>query len=66
MSGDWGTLEADEGVLVSTDGRTRRLPEPVRRGDTTISGDGWTLEVAPGWVIREGARPGDYEVVKRR
>jgi len=25
--------------LVSTNGRTRRLPAPVRRDDTTISGD---------------------------
>jgi len=65
MKGEWGALEADKGVLVSTDGRTRRLPAPVRRDDTTISGDGWTLKVAPGWVVREGARQGDYEVVQR-
>ena len=65
MTREWGALEADKGVLVSTDGRTRRLPSPVRRDDTTIFGDGWTLKVAPGWVVREGARQGDYEVVKR-
>lgn len=65
MKGEWGALEADKGVLVSTDGRTRRLPAPVRRDETTISGDGWTLKVAPGWVVREGARQGDYEVVQR-
>jgi hypothetical protein len=65
QTGPWGVLEAENGVLVSTDGRTRRLPGPVRRDATTISGDGWTLEVAPGWVVREGARRGDYEVVKR-
>jgi hypothetical protein len=66
MKGDWGALEANKGVLISTDGRTRRLPAPVRRDDTTISGDGWTLKVAPGWVIRDGARRGDYEVVKQQ
>jgi hypothetical protein len=65
MKGPWGALEADKGVLLSTDGRTRRLPAPVRRDDATISGDGWTLKVAPGWVVREGGRHGDYEVVKR-
>jgi len=64
QKGPWGALEANKGVLVSTDGRTRRLSAPVRRDDTTISGDGWTLKVAPGWVIREGARRGDYEVVR--
>lgn len=66
MSGAWGTLEADKGVLVASDGRLRRLPAPVRRDDTTISGDGWTFKAAPGWVIREGGRRGDYEVVRQQ
>jgi hypothetical protein len=65
QTGEWGALDADKGVLVSTDGRTRRLPAPVRGDGTTISGDGWTLKAAPGWVIREGARQGDYEVVRQ-
>jgi len=65
MKGAWGALEANRGVLLSTDGRTRRLPAPVRRDDATISGDGWTLSVAAGWVVREGARRGDYELVRQ-
>jgi len=66
MTGEWGALEAEKGVLTATDGRTRRLPAPVPGDGTTISGDGWTLKVAPGWVVREGARRGDYEVVRRQ
>jgi hypothetical protein len=65
IKGPWGALEADKGVLVSTDGRTRRLPAPVRGNSMAISGDGWTLEAAPGWVIREGARRGDFEIVSQ-
>jgi hypothetical protein len=65
QTGEWGALDADKGVLVSTDGRTRRLPAPVRGDSTTISGDGWTLKAAPGWVVREGARRGDFEVVRQ-
>jgi hypothetical protein len=65
MSGPWGELEAKNGVLLSSDGRTRRLPAPVRSDDSTFSGDGWTLKTAPGWVVREGAKRGDYEVVKQ-
>jgi len=65
MSGPWGTLEANKGVLVTSDGRFRRLPAPVRRDDTTISGDGWMLKTAPEWIIREGSRRGDYEVVRQ-
>jgi len=66
IKGPWGALEADKGVLVSTDGRTRRLPAPVRRDDLTVDGDGWTVKAAPGWVIREGARRGDYELVQQQ
>lgn len=32
----------------------------------SVSGDGWTFKAAAGWVIREGARRGDYEVVPRQ
>lgn len=64
-SGDWGTLEAEKGVLVASDGRSRRVPAPVRRDDVTFAGDGWTFKAAAGWVMREGARRGDYEVVRQ-
>ena len=65
-SGDWGTLEAENGVLVASDGRSRRVSAPVRRDDGTFAGDGWTFKAAPGWVVREGARRGDYEVVRQQ
>jgi hypothetical protein len=64
-SGDWGTLEAEKGVLLASDGRSRRVPAPVRREDGTFSGDGWTFKAATGWTVREGARRGDYEVVRQ-
>jgi hypothetical protein len=65
-SGGWGTLEAEKGVLVATDGSSRRVPAPVRRDDGTFAGDGWTFKAAPGWVVREGSRRGDYEVVRQQ
>ena len=66
MSGPWGTLEAEKGVLEASDGRWRRLPAPVRGDGATISGDGWTFKAAAGWIIREGGRRGDYEVVRQQ
>jgi hypothetical protein len=63
-SGPWGTLDAERGVLVATDGSSRRVSAPVRRDDGSFTGDGWTFKAAPGWVVREGARRGDYEVVR--
>ena len=63
-SGSWGTLEADNGVLVASDGGSRRLAAPERPDGDAIAGDGWTFTAAPGWMVREGPRPGDYEVVR--
>jgi hypothetical protein len=64
-SGDWGTLEAETGVLVASDGGSRRLAAPARPEGGVIAGEGWTFKSAPGWVVREGARRGDYEVVRQ-
>jgi hypothetical protein len=65
-SGDWGTLEAAQGALVASDGGSRRVAAPVHRDDGTLAGDGWTFKAAPGWVVREGARRGDYDVVRQQ
>lgn len=64
-NGDSGVLEAEKGVLLESSGSVRRVPAPVRKDDTTLAGDGWTFTVKPGFVIREGPRRGDYEVVRQ-
>jgi hypothetical protein len=53
------------GVLLESDGSVRRVPAPARRDDATVTGDGWTFTANPGWVIREGPRRRDYEVVRQ-
>lgn len=63
-SGTWGKLEAEKGVLVSSDGSSRRVAAPVQLDKTTFSGDGWKLYLSPGWTVKEGERMGSYEVVK--
>ena len=60
---DWGKLEAAL-VLVSDDGRTLALPAPTSPEGTTLQGEGWTLELAAPWVVRPGARAGDFVVVR--
>jgi hypothetical protein len=65
-SGVWGTLEAEKGVLVASDGGSRHLAAPARPDGAAIVGDGWTFKAAPGWVVREGSRRGDYEVVRQQ
>lgn len=61
--GQWGTLEATKGVLIRDDG-SRRLPGPVRIDGANLTGDGWTVTVAPGWTARAGPRSGDYEIIR--
>ena len=61
--GQWGTLDAKKGVLIGDDG-TRRVAGPVRIDGATLTGDGWTATVAPGWEVRPGPRSGDYQIVR--
>lgn len=63
-SGAWGKLEAEKGVLVSSDGSSRRVAAPIKLDETTFSGDGWKLHLSSGWIVKEGERTGSFEVVK--
>ena len=63
QKGEWGTLDATNGVLIGDDG-TRRLPGPVRIEGANVTGDGWTVTVAPGWTVRSGPRSGDYQIIR--
>jgi len=54
-------------VLVASDWSKLTLPAPASVELTegrTIKGDGWTLTLATGWVVRPGSRSGDYQVVR--
>ena len=37
---------------------------PVRIEGANITGDGWTVTVAPGWTVRPGPRSGDYQIIR--
>ncbi|MGD8278220.1 MAG: hypothetical protein PVH00_09350 [Gemmatimonadota bacterium] len=63
VSAEWGSLEST-GILVGEDG-TLRLPLPYRVDRDTLRGDGWSLSLAPGWLVRPGERAGDSRVVKQ-
>ena len=65
FSAEWGSLDVTEGgALVASDYRMLRVPAPADTTGRTIHGKGWTLELAPGWSIRPGARPGDLTVAR--
>jgi hypothetical protein len=62
-TGEWGSLTAAQ-VLMSLDRQSLTLPAPPTIEGDVIHGDGWTLTLAPGWVVRPSRRPGDFEVAR--
>jgi hypothetical protein len=61
----WGTLEVTEGgLLVDPGWETARVPAPTVAAEGLIAGNGWKLDLAPGWVIQPTGRPGDWAVVR--
>lgn len=61
---DWGSLDAER-VLLAADRSTLTVPAPSSVEASVLTGDGWTLRIAAGWIVRPGQRPGDFELVQR-
>jgi hypothetical protein len=66
LSARWGRLEADSGVLRAADGSTLSVPVTVRLEGTTLQGDGWSVTLNAGWVVRPAARPGSFTIVREQ
>ena len=60
---EWGTVEAAL-ILMSTDKARLTLPAPATSEGATLKGEGWTVLLSPGWVVRAAARKGDLELVR--
>jgi len=68
QSGRWGSLNATNGVLRSADGNTLSVPitgRPASLDGTNLQGDGWTVTVNAGWVVRPTSRPGSFVIVRQ-
>jgi len=63
ISDEWGILEASNGALMKTDWSAVIIAAPAVSEGSSLKGDGWTLELKPGWKIVPGARKGDYVLV---
>lgn len=61
-SGPWGTLEVTDGALMTA--TDLRIPSPGNPSASPLKGDGFTLNLAPGWTVSPGPRAGDHRLVK--
>jgi hypothetical protein len=64
VSARWGRLNADDGVLRSGDGTTLSVPVTRPLEGTTLQGDGWSITLNAGWVVRPAARAGSFTIVR--
>jgi len=60
---DWGILQVTGGALVTSDWKAVIVPVPAAATVRPLTGDGWTLELAPGWRLEPDARAGDLRLV---
>jgi hypothetical protein len=59
----WGVLEAANGALMKTDWSAVIVAAPAVSEGSSLKGDGWTIELKPGWKIIPGIRKGDFILV---
>src|SRR4051812_14636995 len=66
QSGQWGRLDANDGVLRAADGSTLSVPVTAPLEGMTLQGDGWRATLNAGWVVQPAARPGSFTIVREK
>ncbi len=60
---DWGILTVTSGgALLQADFSQITLSQPKNITPPAIAGEGWTLDLKPGWSIAPGKRKGDFNL----
>jgi hypothetical protein len=55
----WGTLDVQNGALLARNMMKVILSAPPDTSVRPVAGDGWVLQLKPGWMIKPGERKGD-------
>jgi hypothetical protein len=66
LSAQWGRLNADGGVLRAADGATLSVPVTGTLEGSTLRGDGWSVTLNAGWLVKAAERPGSFVVVREK
>ena len=61
----WGILTVSSGGALMNSYSKIYVPAPKAANGPLLRGEGWTLELNPGWRVTVGQRKGDYVVEKR-
>jgi len=65
----WGILTVSNGAWLERDETGHlvraRVPAPVDLSARPLKGEGWSMELANGWEVVPGERPGDLKLRKR-
>ena len=64
VSDAWGVLTVTHGALVTSSWQAVVVPAPSEPTARPVTGDGWTLELAPGWSLVPDARRGDFRLAR--
>jgi hypothetical protein len=66
VTDEWGVLRVEGGALLvrGKDGHLVRAQVPAPPDATSVTVDGWKLDLNPGWKLEKGTRSGDWTVVK--
>ncbi len=57
---DWGILDVTDGALMKSDWSAVVVAAPAAFAGARLTGEGWTLELKPGWKVAAGAKTGDF------
>lgn len=58
----WGELHVTNGapIVLGSSGRVEHVQVPAPPGADILEGDGWKLQLSPGWQVVPGTRSGDF------
>jgi hypothetical protein len=60
----WGTLTASKGALVAADFKKVYVSAPIEPKTRPLRGEGWEIQLNPGWEIEPGERKDDFRARK--
>lgn len=64
VTDDWGVLQAEGGALMKKDWSAVVVGVPEQGRMPVLQGDGWKLELEPGWQLVPGVRIGDWVLAR--